>query len=177
MREQSGMSHPLSALVVMGVTSCGKSTIAEAIAEQAGATHIEGDLFHSAESIDKMRSGLALDDADRAAWLTTLGELLHNAVQTGQRPVLSCSALKRTYRDQLRAAVPGLGFVFLKIDEAEVARRAARRKGHFMSPSLIASQFATLETPEQEPRVLTVDATLPVDEISRRAVTWWRSGG
>lgn len=177
MREKNGALHPLSALVVMGVTSCGKSTVAKAIAELAGGVHIEGDLFHSPQNIHKMRAGLALDDADRAAWLQKLGELLQGAVQAGQRPVLSCSALKRKYRDQLRTAVPELGFVFLQIDAAEVTRRAARRKGHFMSPSLIASQFATLEVPDREPGVLMVDATLPVDEISRRAVSWWHSGG
>lgn len=177
MQGKNGTSHPLSALVVMGVTSCGKSTVAQAIAERAGAAHIEGDLFHSSQNISKMRSGQALNDADRADWLETLGEALHGAVQAGQQPVLSCSALKRKYRDQLRAAVPGLGFVFLQLDQAEVARRAARRKGHFMSPSLIASQFATLEVPDREPAVLVVDATLPVKEISRRAVAWWLGGG
>ncbi|WP_193072577.1 gluconokinase [Pseudomonas sp. FME51] len=169
------MQEGISALVVMGVTACGKSTIAEAIAQGAGGVHIEGDLFHSAASIEKMRSGIALDDDDRAEWLQQLGELLARAVAAGQKPVLSCSALKSRYRDQLRAAVPGLGFVFLDIDQTEVQRRAALRKGHFMSLTLISSQFSTLQRPDNEPGVLTVDATLPVAEISRQAVEWWKA--
>ncbi|SDS61454.1 gluconate kinase, SKI family [Halopseudomonas litoralis] len=170
------MQHGIPALVVMGVTACGKSTIAEAIAQGAGGIYIEGDLFHSAASIKKMRSGIALDDADRSEWLKQLGELLTSAVAAGQKPVLSCSALKRCYRDRLRAAVPALGFVFLDIDQTEVQRRAALRKGHFMSLELISSQFATLQRPDNEPRVLTVDAALPVAEISRQAVDWWKTG-
>lgn len=171
------MRHTISALVVMGVTACGKTTVAEAIAQKAGAVHIEGDLFHSAASIEKMRAGIALDDEDRAGWLRQLGELLASAIAAGQKPVLSCSALKRRYRDQLRAAVPGLGFVFLDIDKTEVQRRSALREGHFMSLTLISSQFATLQRPDNEPRVLTVDATLPIAEISRQAVEWWNGNG
>lgn len=171
------MQQAIKALVVMGVTACGKSTVAEAIAEGIGGKHIEGDHFHSATSIEKMRAGIALDDEDRAKWLAQLGQLLVSAIAAGQKPVLSCSALKQSYRDQLRAAVPELGFVFLEIDRAEVQRRSALRKGHFMSKKLISSQFATLQRPDNEPRVLTVDATLPVAEISRLAVEWWAASG
>lgn len=171
------MQQTIGALVVMGVTACGKSTVAEAIAKETGGEHIEGDQFHSAASIDKMRAGIALDDADRAAWLEQLGELLVSAIAAGRKPVLSCSALKRDYREQLWAVAPGLGFVFLDIDQAEVRRRSALRKGHFMSKDLIDSQFATLQRPDNEPCVLTVDATLPVAEISRQAVEWWGASG
>ena len=163
----------ISALVVMGVTACGKSTVAQAIARRIGGRHIEGDLFHSAENIRKMREGIALTDADRTLWLHLLGELLADAVTKNEKPVLSCSALRRSYRDHLRAAVPALGFVFLEIDEAEVRRRAARRRGHFMSSKLIDSQFATLESPVGEPCVLRVDATLPVERIGQLAQEWW----
>ncbi|WGK60668.1 gluconokinase [Halopseudomonas sp. SMJS2] len=173
MNRLSEQQSIISAIVVMGVTACGKSTIAEAIAQHADGVHIEGDQFHSAASIAKMRAGIALDDADREAWLIELGELLAEAVAAGQRPVLSCSALKRSYREQLRAAVPGLGFVFLDIDREEVERRVARRQGHFMSRDLVDSQFDTLQSPADEPGVLTVDATLPVAEISCQAVAWW----
>lgn len=171
------MQQKISALVVMGVTACGKSTIADAIARGADAVHIEGDQFHGTANIEKMRSGQPLTDEDRAGWLDRLGEELAAAVRAGQRPVLSCSALKRRYRDQLRAAVPGLGFVFLDIDLDEVRRRVSARRGHFMSVELVDSQFATLERPSDEPAVLTVDATLPVAEISRQAVAWWRTQG
>lgn len=169
------MQQPINALVVMGVTACGKSTIAEAIARDAEGVHIEGDRFHSAASVEKMRAGIALDDADREVWLIKLGELLAEAVAAGQRPVLSCSALKRSYRERLRAAVPALGFVFLDIERAEVQRRVDRRRGHFMSRDLVDSQFDTLQRPTDEPGVLTVDATLPVAQISRRAVDWWQA--
>lgn len=169
------MQQTIDAVVVMGVTACGKSTIAAAIAQAASGVHIEGDRFHSPASLEKMRAGIALDDADREVWLTQLGELLAEAVAAGQRPVLSCSALKRSYRERLRAAVPGLGFVFLDIDQQEVERRVARRRGHFMSRDLVDSQFDTLQIPTDEPRVLTVDATLPVAEISHRAAAWWNA--
>lgn len=167
------MAAGMVAIVVMGVTACGKSTAAEAIAGAIDGRHIEGDLFHSPASISKMRSGVALSDVDRSDWLAQLGVLLAEAVAAGERPVLSCSALKRRYRDQLRAAVPGLGFVFLDIKEAEVRCRAGLRKGHFMATELIASQFATLERPDEEAHVLVVDATMPVEDISRRVATWW----
>lgn len=169
------MQQTINAIVVMGVTACGKSTIAEEIAQRAGGVHLEGDQFHSAASIAKMRAGIALNDRDRQAWLIQLGELLAEAVTAGPRPVLSCSALKRSYREQLRAAVPGLGFVFLDIDREEVKRRVARRQGHFMSRDLVDSQFDTLQSPVDEPGVLTVDATLPVAEISRRVADWWQA--
>lgn len=169
------MATGIQAMVVMGVTACGKSTVAEAIARRVGGRHIEGDLFHSAESINRMREGIALTDADRAQWLDLLGQLLADAVASGEMPVLSCSALKRSYRDQLRAAVPALGFVFLDISEAEVRRRALRRKGHFMSRELIGSQFSTLQRPDNEPGVLRVDATLPVEEIGLQAADWWNA--
>lgn len=169
------MSAVIPALVVMGVTACGKSTVADAIARGIGGRHIEGDQFHSAASIAKMRSGVALDDAGRAAWLDLLGALLAESAAAGERPVLSCSALKRRYRDALRAAVPGLGFVFLQLERDEVQRRVARRHGHFMAPELVDSQFDTLESPVREPGVLTVDATLPVAQIARQAVDWWQA--
>ena len=169
------MQQEMYAVVVMGVTACGKSVIAEAVAREGGGVHIEGDRFHSPASIAKMRAGIPLDDQDRAAWLQQLGQLLADAIAAGQRPVLSCSALKRDYRQQLRAAVPGLGFVFLQIEREEVARRVRRRRGHFMSRDLVDSQFQTLESPLDEPGVLTLDATLPIAEISCRAVAWWHA--
>ena len=169
------MRQSITALVVMGVTACGKSTIAEAIARCAGAVHIEGDRFHGAANIEKMRSGQPLTDEDRAGWLARLGEELAATIRAGQRPVLSCSALKRQYRDQLRAAVPGLGFVFLDLEPDEVRRRVAARRGHFMSVDMVDSQFATLERPIGEPAVLTLDGTLPVEEISCQALAWWRA--
>lgn len=163
----------VDAVVVMGVTCCGKSSVADALAERAGGRHIEGDAWHSPANIARMRAGIALEDADRRHWLSRLGALLADSVARGERPVLSCSALRRDYREQLRSAVPALGFVFLQLDEQEARRRLAGRHGHFMSADLIPSQFTALEPPLNEPAVLTLDATLPVAEIARRAALWW----
>src|SRR5690606_13997071 len=99
--------HPrINALVVMGVAGCGKSSVGQAIATGVGAVFIEGDTFHPAANIAKMSAGIPLDDADRAGWLARLGEELRKATRGGQRAVLTCSALRCAYREQLRQAVP-----------------------------------------------------------------------
>lgn len=145
------------ALVVMGVAGCGKTSLGEALAASLGWPFIEGDAFHAPASIAKMQAGQPLTDADREGWLDRLGGML-----AAQAPVvLSCSALKRSYRDRLRAACPGLGFVFLEIDrELALQRTAARADGHFFPASLVDSQFQALESPAGEPGVLTVPAAL-----------------
>lgn len=156
-------------LVIMGVAGCGKSTAGAAIAAAQGLPLVEGDDFHSAESRDKMARGVALTDADRAHWLDVLG------AQLAQRPqgvVLTCSALKRAYRDRLRAAAPGLRFVFLDIDREAARRRVASRGSHFFSASLVDSQFATLESPVGEPGVLRLDALAAPDALLREVAAW-----
>jgi gluconokinase len=158
-------------IVVMGVAGCGKSQVGQRLAAQLGLPLIEGDTFHSAESVAKMRDGVPLTDADRAGWLHALGEQL--ASQRGA--VLACSALRRSYRDILRVAVKAkspLYFLFLNIDEATSETRVAARKDHFYPASLVASQFATLEDPTGEARILTLDGTLPLDVITARAIEW-----
>lgn len=107
--------NAISALVVMGVSGCGKSAVGAEIAKNSGGRLIEGDAFHPQANIEKMSAGHPLNDEDRAGWLTRLGEEVAKAVSNGEKPVLTCSALKRIYRDRLRAAVPGLGFVFLEL--------------------------------------------------------------
>jgi gluconokinase len=159
-------------LVVMGVAGCGKSSLGAALAAALALPLIEGDDHHSAESRAKMSRGIALDDADRAGWLDRLGaELARHAAQDGGA-VLSCSALKRAYRDRLRAACPGLRFVFLELDRDEALRRVASRATHFFSSSLVDSQFATLERPDPalEPDVLRLSATQPLDELCAAVV-------
>jgi gluconokinase len=157
--------------VVMGVSGCGKSSLGAALALEAGLPLIEGDDFHSAESVSKMRAGIALTDADRAGWLATLG------AELARRPegaVLTCSALKRDYRERLRAAVPGLRFVFMALTPAEAERRVAARAGAHMFPaSLVANQFATLESPVGEPGVLAVDAAAPLPALVAQVRAWW----
>lgn len=171
------MVSPLSALVVMGVSGCGKSSVGAAIVERSGGRLIEGDAFHPAANIAKMSAGIPLDDTDRAGWLQRLGEEMATWVAQGQRPVLTCSALKRKYRDTLRNAVPELGFVFLELSREEAADRVAHRPGHFMPASLIDSQFAALEPPTGESHTLAVDATLPIVELARQVDGWLRESG
>jgi gluconokinase len=158
-----------SRIVFMGVAGCGKSTAGAAIAAAEGLPLVEGDDFHSEASRAKMARGVPLTDADRAQWLVVLGEQLAARVDG---VVLTCSALKRAYRDQLRAAAPGLRFVFLQIAPDAALRRVATRGSHFFSASLVDSQFATLESPVGEPRVLAVDALAPVAELQRRVGAW-----
>ncbi len=161
-----------AAIVFMGVAGCGKSSVAAAVAADAGLPLIEGDDFHPPGNREKMSAGVPLTDADRADWLATL------AAQLRAHPdglVLTCSALKRAYRDTLRAASPGLRFVFLDIarDEAQL-RVAGRGSAHFFSADLVDSQFATLESPVGEPHVLRVDALAPVADLRREVSAWLR---
>lgn len=162
-------------VVIMGVAGSGKSSLGTAIAAAEGAALVEGDEFHSEASREKMRRGIALTDADRDGWLCTLGDKLRD------RPaglVLTCSALKRAYRDRLREAAPGLRFVFLEIGREEArARVASRAPAHFFSPTLIDSQFATLESPVGEPGVLRVDALDPLPKLQAEVSAWLRRSG
>jgi gluconokinase len=163
-----------SSIVIMGVAGCGKSHIGSALAVSEGWSLIEGDDFHSEESRRKMSTGTPLTDADREGWLAQLGLLL---AQAPSPVALTCSALKRRYRDQLRAASPGLRFVFLQISREEsLSRVAARSASHFFPVELVDNQFATLELPVNEALTLTLDATLPVIELQRQISAWLRLG-
>ena len=144
-------------IVVMGVSGSGKSTLAAGIAQALDARSIEGDEHHPPASREKMRRGIALEDSDREPWLDRLGELMAGRATS---VVLTCSALKRSYRERLRAKVPGLLFVFVEIDEATAAERVRTRAGHYFPAGLVASQFQVLEPPHGEPGVLVVAATL-----------------
>lgn len=146
-------------LLVMGVAGCGKSTLAAELARALGCTLIEGDDHHPARNQEKMRQGIALDDADRAPWLSHLGTLLADA---GHGAVLTCSALKRRYREQLRAAAPTLAIVYIDITPAQARARVSARAGHLFPASLVDSQFEALEPPLGEPGVLRVEAAQPV---------------
>ena len=169
------MSQPITALVIMGVAGCGKSSVSQALCQLNGATPIEGDAFHPAANIAKMSAGIPLTDDDRAGWLASLANELQRAIERGRRPVLTCSALKLRYRECLRSAVDGLGFVFLELTPEVAADRVAHRPGHFMPKTLIDSQFATLESPVNEPLVLTLNAgTHDIDELATKARDWWR---
>jgi gluconokinase len=149
-------------VVVMGVAGCGKSAVAARLAQRLRLPLVEGDSFHPQRNIDKMRQGLPLDDADRADWLRRLGDEL--AAHAGGA-VLTCSALKRAYRDVLRASVPALCFVHLALSREASLARVSSRPDHFYPPSLVDSQFAALEDPAGEPGVVVIDATLPLGDV------------
>jgi gluconokinase len=133
--------------VVMGVSGSGKTLIGAGLAHALGVDFVEGDKYHSAENIERMSRGIPLTDEDRAQWLRSLAARIREAKDTGIGLVVSCSALRRSYRDILRTAAPELRFVFLKGRRDLVAERLAARKGHFMPASLLESQFTTLEEP------------------------------
>lgn len=174
-RSEPIMQQSMRAIVVMGVSGCGKTTVANALAERIDARMIEGDAFHPAHNVQKMQAGIALTDADRQGWLESLGEELARVLATGNKAVLTCSALKRRYRDSLRAAVPNLGFVFLKLTPEAATERVQRRSHHFMPASLVDSQFRDLEVPTGEPGVLTVDALEPLHVIVDQVQAWWKA--
>lgn len=169
-KQGSRPSH--ASLVVMGVAGCGKSSLAAAVAAAEGLPLIEGDRFHSETSIEKMRQGIALTDADRKGWLDRLAGVLR---RHPHGTVLACSALRRAYRDRLRRASPGLRFAFLELErETAQARVNARGADHFFAAGLVDSQFATLESPVGEPGVLRLDATAPLAQLQQQTIAWWR---
>ena len=157
-------------IVFMGVAGCGKSSLGVAVARQMALDVIEGDDHHSPGNLAKMRGGVALTDDDRDGWLTTLAQALQ-AQPSGV--VLTCSALKRVYRDRLRKANPGLLFVYLDITRDQALVRVTERAAaHFFSTSLVDSQFTTLEVPTGEDGVLRVDATAPLAQLQVQVCNW-----
>lgn len=161
-----------TSLVVMGVAGCGKSSVAQQVAAALGWPLVEGDEFHSAANRERMRRGIALTDQDRAAWLSTLAEALRG---TPRPVVLTCSALKAAYREQLRVAAPGLRFAFLRLAPELAQQRVADRAAHFFSPTLVSSQFDALEDPSGEAGVLALDAAEPLAQLSGRVVRWMQT--
>jgi gluconokinase len=147
----------------MGASASGKSTVGELLAKRLGIIYADGDDFHSQANIAKMQGGTPLTDEDRWPWLETIGKWLHEKADQGG--VISCSALKRAYRDRLRAAAPELLFLCLCGGEQELRRRVAARKHHFMPASLLDSQLATLEPLEEDETGIAIDLTLQPGEI------------
>jgi carbohydrate kinase (thermoresistant glucokinase family) len=149
---------PARALVVMGVSGSGKSTVGELLARRLGWEMAEGDHLHPPENVGKMRRGVPLTDADRGPWLDAIAALLARWGADGRSGLVTCSALKRVYRDRLVAARPDLRFVYLKGSEALIAERIGARRHEYMPASLLKSQFDTLEEPGPGEPVITVDA-------------------
>jgi gluconokinase len=157
-------------VVFMGVSGCGKSSLAAAVSADLGLPLVEGDDHHPETSRAKMQRGVALNDADRLQWLDTLAGMFESH-PSGL--ILTCSALKRAYRDRLRMASPGLHFVFMDLDQEEAQRRVEVRAGdHFFPPRLVASQFATLECPVGEFGVLRVQACAPLSDLTSQVTRW-----
>ena len=163
----------MGAAVVMGVASCGKTSVGEAIAARLGAAFTEGDRLHPKANVEKMSAGIPLTDDDRWPWLTLVGQSL----QGSEGRITSCSALKRAYREHIteKAGRP-VAFVFLDGTRDLLEKRIAARKGHFMPPSLLASQLATLEPPAADELARAFDIARPIEDIAAEASTWLLQG-
>ncbi|MFE6285146.1 gluconokinase [Streptomyces sp. NPDC057877] len=155
-------------VVVMGVAGTGKTTIGPLLAARLGVPYAEGDDFHPPANIAKMTAGTPLDDEDRWPWLDAIGAWAHG--RTGLGGVVSSSALKRAYRDRLRAAAPGVVFVHLTGDRELIEERMRQRQGHFMPTALLDSQFATLQPLQADEAGVAVDVSGAPEEITARAM-------
>ena len=153
------------ALVVMGVSGSGKSTIADHLAQRLGWRYEDGDRFHPAGNVAKMSAGHPLTDEDRGPWLQAIADEIDRLAASRERAVIACSALKRAYRDILVHGRDDVRIVFLDGAQDLIAARLAGRKGHFMPPGLLTSQFATLERPSADEWPITVSIDAPVEAI------------
>jgi gluconokinase len=158
----------------MGVTASGKTTAGTALAERWGWPYLDGNDFHPHANVAKMQSGTPLTDDDRRPWLEALHRKAEEVLAAGEGAIIGCSALKASYRATLRGYLTRVAFVWLDVPRETLEARMANRQGHFMPPSLLDSQLATLETPTD---ALRVDGTGDVDTVVRRiaeAVTLWQ---
>jgi gluconokinase len=153
------------ALIVMGVSGSGKSTIADHLAERLGWTFEDGDRFHPASNVAKMSAGHPLTDEDRWPWLQAIADEIDRVCTAGKHAVIACSALKRAYRDILVHGRSDVRIIYLRGTQELIASRLAARKGHFMPPGLLTSQFKTLEPPGADENPITVSIDAPVESI------------
>lgn len=170
-----GESGP-SVIVVMGVSGSGKTTIGALLAGRLGWMFEDGDDFHPAENVAKMKGGTPLSDADRWPWLDSIAAWIDELRQTGRHGVVTCSALKRVYRDRLLVGRADVRLVYLRGDKGMIGDRQAARQGHFMPASLVDSQFATLEEPAAEERPLVVCVGMSPEAIVAEIVAGLGSG-
>lgn len=157
-------------VVVMGVCGCGKSSVGQALAQRQGWSYIEGDDLHPETNTKKMTAGIPLDDADRWPWLDRIAGAAREFEDSGRSVVVACSALKRAYRDRLRAAGPDVHFLHLAGDRELIHRRLSARKDHFMPPGLLDSQFAALEPPGDDEGAIVLDVSIPLDDLVQAAI-------
>lgn len=157
-------------VLVMGVSGAGKSTVGALLAERLGLPFADADAFHPPANIAKMSRGEPLTDEDRWPWLDAIGAWVDERAAAGVGGVVTCSALKRAYRDRLRAGRPGLRLLHLSGSPALIGARQAARPGHFMPASLMASQFATLEVPGEDEGAIVVSVEPAPEEVVGLAV-------
>lgn len=157
-----------SVLILMGVSGCGKSTVAAILASRLGWPFEEGDALHPQANIEKMAAGHPLTDADRGPWLAKVADWIDERLDAGENGLITCSALKRSYRDLINRRGSGLMFVFLAGSKETIAARLAARHGHFMRASLLDSQFADLEEPATDEPAIRVDIGPPAAKIAEQ---------
>ena len=153
-------------LVLMGVSGCGKTTVAQLLAERLHWAYEEGDVLHPPANVAKMAAGHPLDDADRAPWLAKVADWVDAQLDAGRSGVITCSALKRSYRALIDRRGAGIEFVYLHGSRELIASRLATRHGHFMPSVLLDSQFATLEEPGADEPAIRVEIGAPPEEIA-----------
>jgi carbohydrate kinase (thermoresistant glucokinase family) len=168
--ETAGTTSPI-VLIVMGVSGSGKTTVAAMLAGRLHWNFQEGDALHPQANVDKMHHGIPLTDADRLPWLDSIAALVDRWNAEGVSGIITCSALKRAYRDRIRAGRPGVELIYLRGARELVSARITQRMGHFMPASLLASQFATLEAPGDDEPVITVDIGGSPDQIVEAILT------
>lgn len=166
-------------VVVLGVSGSGKSAVAERVAAELAVPFEEGDHHHPRRNVEKMAAGVPLTDEDRWPWLHELAQVLARTHASGSSSVLSCSALRRRYRDVVASQVPpdAVLWVLLQADPDTLAHRVAARRGHFMPASLLRSQLDTLEPLEADEPGVVLDAAAPVDQVVSQAVAAARAAG
>ncbi len=165
------MEPRIAQIVIMGVAGAGKTTVANRLAERLGCELADADEFHPQANIAKMAAGIPLQDEDRWPWLNAIAAWIRTRADAGRTAVVTCSALKRAYRDVLRGASPGVVFVHLSGAPELIAERIRSRRGHFMPPALLASQLATLEPLAPGEPGLTVDVARSPDELVEQVIT------
>ena len=163
--------EPEWSVVVMGVAGTGKSSVAVPLAQQLGAAFLEADEFHPPVNVEKMTAGHPLDDSDREPWLDALVVAVREQHAAGHPVVMTCSALRRRYRDHLRRADPSMVFLHLHGDSQLILQRMQSRD-HFMPPILLESQLAALEEPDDDERHAVVDVTAPLADVIEEAAAW-----
>jgi gluconokinase/shikimate kinase len=157
-------------LVLMGVSGCGKTTVAAILAGRLGWSFEEGDALHPQANVDKMSAGHPLTDDDRAPWLAQVADWVEACLDAGQDGVITCSALKRSYRALINRRGSGVEFVYLAGSRELIAERLTSRHGHFMPPALLQSQFADLQEPADDEPAIRVEVGPPPAEIADRIV-------